>query len=116
MAVFLLESSSLAFSNKDAETFIQMYENLSDYDKKPLTFTKAVKRDQGRFCKSKNPSGHAGQEAMKRCFITAGAPSHSPRKSRVVEVICTRLSILITSPQKAPYISRYAKIVQKVLT
>ncbi|KAI9562491.1 hypothetical protein GHT06_009928 [Daphnia sinensis] len=50
---------------------------------------------------------------MKRWFITAGAPSHSPRKSRVVEVICTRLSILITSPQKAPYILRYAKIVQR---
>ena len=48
MAVFLLESSSLAFSNKDAETFIQIDENLSDYDKKPMTFTKAVKRDQGR--------------------------------------------------------------------
>jgi hypothetical protein len=112
-ATFLLESSSLAFTRKDADTFIQLYQNLSVFDKKPLTFTKTLKPGQGRFSKSKNVSGHVGQEAMKRCFITAGAPSHSPRKSRLVEVICTRLSISITSPQKAPYVSRYAKIVQR---
>jgi hypothetical protein len=112
-ATFLLESSSLAFTRKDADTFIQLYQNLSDFDKKPLTFTKTLKPGQGRFSKSKNVSGQVGQEAMKRCFITAGAPSHSPRKSRLVEVICTRLSISITSPQKAPYVSRYAKIVQR---
>ena len=80
---------------------------------KPLTFMKSLKRGQGRFCKSKNQSSHVGEEAMKRCFITAGVPSHSPRKSRVVEVICTRLAISITSPQKTPYISRYAKIVKR---
>jgi hypothetical protein len=112
-ATFLLESSSLAFTRKDADTFIELYQNLSDFDKKPLTFTKTLKPGQGRFSKSKNVSGQVGQEAMKRCFITAGAPSHSPRKSRLVEVICTRLSISITSPQKAPYVSRYAKIVQR---
>jgi hypothetical protein len=60
MATFLLESSSLAFTRKDADTFIQLYQNLSVFDKKPLTFTKTLKPGQGRFSKSKNVSGHVG--------------------------------------------------------
>jgi len=48
-----------------------------------------------------------------RAFIPAGAPSHSPSKSRVVEAIFAILSNEITSPSKNPPLSVNNKILIK---
>lgn len=119
LAALLIESSQreMAISNAQADSIIELYQQLPEYDKRPLRFSKQLRPSTSRFGSSKGDAvtggSHVGVEAMKRCFITAGAPSHSPRKSRLVEAVCTRLSIDITSPSKNPYVSRFAKIVQQ---
>lgn len=110
----LLEIKNSSISTHDAEKIVRCYEELSQYDKKPISYGRTIKSPRGRFGRSKNEGGHVGMDAMKRCFVSAGSPSMPPSKSRVVEVICVNLCNTITSPQTSPnYISRYAKILQR---
>ncbi|KAK3720983.1 hypothetical protein QZH41_018540, partial [Actinostola sp. cb2023] len=91
LAKALVELDGLSVTNAQARVIKELYENLLDYDKKPISFkTRPVKPTRGRFARSKR-SGHVTLEAMKRCFITAGAPASSPSLSRIVEAICIRL-------------------------
>lgn len=113
LATKLIESEGLSITNIEAETIIHLYDQLSPYDKEPLTYARKLQPSRGRFARLKNSSGHVGVEAMKRCFITGGSPSLPPSKSRVVEAICLRLFNKITTGQKDPYVSRYALIIQK---
>lgn len=114
LAATLVKSESLSVTEKEAEEIVKLYDNLAEYDKKPLTYSRSFQPARGRFGRKKNASGHVGQEAMKRCFISAGAPSLPPSKSRVVEAICIRLTNSITSAKKDPvYISRNAQILHR---
>jgi hypothetical protein len=111
LAAALLENEGLSMSNKEVEKIVGLYQDLSDYEKKPLEYSRNFKPSHDRFGRSK--TGHVGLEAMKRCFISAGSPSLSPAKSRLVEAICLRLCNAITSAQKHPYVSRFALIIRR---
>ena len=112
LAVALVNQKTGPVNNLQADSIISLYNNLTDYDKKPLSFHRHLKPTHGRFSQSKATGGsHVGVEAMRRCFISAGSPSHSPKMSRIVEAICINLSLLITTPDKNPYKSIYSKIV-----
>lgn len=114
LVVLLAAINSPAISTLDAEKIVQCYDNLSPYDKKPISYGRTIKSPKGRFGRSKNQGGHVGVDAMKRCFLSAGCPSLPPSKSRVVEAICVHLFNTISSPQKTPnYVSRYALILQR---
>jgi hypothetical protein len=84
-----------------------LYNDLSDFDKIPLKYSRLLKPSRGRFGPSKNNNGHVGQETMRRF------QSLLPTKSRIVEAICLRLSLEIKSPDKHLLISRYGKIVNR---
>jgi hypothetical protein len=113
LAAVLIDAKGLSLTNAEAEHIIRLYEDLSDYDKRPLVYSRSLKSPKGRFARSKNQSGHVGQEAMKRCFVSAGSPSLPPSKSRVVEAICIRLFNVITGPKREPYVSRFTQVIQR---
>ena len=100
LAKALINLNGLSVSNSDAEKVIKLYNDLDDYDKKPLIYQSVVKKPStGRFTRSKKRSGHVGLVAMKRCFISAGSPALPPSRSRLVEAICIRLCEYITQPK-----------------
>jgi len=107
-------NSGLCLKQSEADDVVRLYKDLVEYDKRPLQFDKTKKPSKGRFASSKEEpsSSHVNVENMKRCFLSGGAPSHSPAKSRLVEAICSRLCIKIVSGEKNPYVSRFAKIIQ----
>lgn len=113
LAAYLTDSEGLSITNIEAESVIRLYEEMSQFDKSPLTYSRLIQPARGRFGRSKNEGGHVGLEAMKRCFISGGSPALPPSKSRVVEAVCIRLLNKIASPQKDPYVSRFALVVQK---
>lgn len=114
LAAVLVKSEGLSMNDEEAGEIVKLYENLPEYDKKRLTYSRAFQPTRGRFGRSKNASSHIGQEAMTRCFISAEAPSLSPSKSRVVEAICIRLTSSITSAKKnSVYVSRNAQILNR---
>ena len=106
-------------SNADAQNIIQLYNNLDDYDKRPLVYKSIVRRPAtGRFGRKKKRSGHIGVVAMKRCFLSAGAPSLPPSRSRLVEAICIRLCNEFTNSRteigvdgRKTFISRWKQVV-----
>ena len=109
----------LSVSTVDAENIIQLYNNLDDYDKRPLVYKSVVRRPPtGRFGRKKKRSGHIGVVAMKRCFLSAGAPSLPPSRSRLVEAICIRLCNEFTGSRteigvdgRKTFISRWKQVV-----
>jgi hypothetical protein len=113
LASALLEPEGLCLTKTQSENIVKLYKSLSEYDKKPIIYSRVIKPARGRFGRSKNQSGHLGQEAMKRSFVSAGVPSLSPSKSRVVEAICIRLFNSITTCKRDPYVSRKAQIIKK---
>lgn len=120
LASFLVDKASLAITDSQAEAIIKLYNGITDYDKTPLTFKTQLNPTTGRYSREKEGSSgtsHTGVVEMRRSFLTAGFASHSPSKSRLVEAICTILSIQITSPDKHPhYVSTNAKILRKYNT
>ncbi len=96
----LVDIKSLSISTLDAEKIVQSYNNLSPYDKKPISYGRVIKSPKGRFRRSKNQGGHVGVDAMKRCFVSAGSPSMPPSKSRVIEAICVHLFNTIVPPPR----------------
>jgi len=112
LAKFLVQQTNdLSITHTEALKVVELYENLSDFDKKALKYYRSIRPSQGRFAREK--SNHVGLEAMKRNFLSAGAPSLPPSKSRIVEAICTYLSIEIATGDKSPYLSRYGKILRR---
>ena len=110
----LVNIKSLSISTHDAEKIIQVFDKMSPYDKKPNSYGRLIHSPKGHFGRSKNEGGHVGLDAMKRCFVSAGSPSMSPSKSRVVEAICVNLFNTIISPQKTQsYVSRFSLILQR---
>ena len=56
-----------------AHNIIQLYNNLDDYDKRPLVYNSIMRRPAtGRFGHKNKRKGHIGVVAMKRCFLSAG--------------------------------------------
>ena len=81
LATQLMESKGLSITNEEAENFVQLYEHMYEYDKQPLIFFRKLQPARGRFDRSKNSTGHDGQEAMKRYIGSGVAPSLPPSKS-----------------------------------
>ena len=68
LARALLRLSGLCVTNTQAAEIQQLYSELLDYDKKPLTFQpRKMKPTRGRFARQKQYRvGHVGIEAVKR--------------------------------------------------
>ena len=68
LARALLRLSGLCVTNTQAAEIQQLYSELLDYDKKPLTFQpRKMKPTRGRFARRKQYRvGHVGIEAVKR--------------------------------------------------
>ena len=103
-------------TNVKSEWLVELYSELHAFDEKPITYSRTLKPSKGSF--ARNKSGHVGQEATKRCFVSGGSPSLPPSKSRVVEAICVQLMNAITSPtrktsKETEYVSRYGRVVQR---
>ena len=93
LAKALINIQGLSISNAQAKHIKELYDALLDFDKKPVTFSpRPMRPPRGRFARSKSYRvGSVGREQVKRCFLSAGLPSCSPSKSRVVEAICLHL-------------------------
>jgi hypothetical protein len=103
-------------TNQKGESLVEVYNQLHPFDQKPITYLRTLKPSKDSF--ARNKSGHLGQEATKRCFVSGGSPSLPPSKSRVVEAICVQLMNEITSPTRksnkdSEYVSRYGRVVQR---
>ena len=119
LAHALLNLKGLVVTTEQAAHIKQLYNNLLPYDKKPLEYKAIVKRPtRGRFARSKHRSSYVGRDAMKRCFLSAGAPSFTPSKSRIVETICIRLCdsfsqhIYETDNGQRIYISKWKRVLK----
>ena len=68
LAEALLELRGLSVTSSQADNITHLYNNLSDFDKAPLTYeARQRKAARGRFARSKgNHSAHIGEEAVKR--------------------------------------------------
>ena len=115
LARALIDQSECSITNKEATRILKLYENLDEFDRRPMVFEPvAMKPASGRYQRSK--SGHVGVDAVKRCLTSAGSPSLPPSKSRLVEAIFTILcnknlgSTTIRSPNKRQYQSRWKTI------
>ncbi len=65
----LLQIEGLAVSRKQANKIKQLFDQLIDYDKRPLTFEPLARKGGkgSRFARTKDSrSGHVGETAMKR--------------------------------------------------
>lgn len=111
LVVALMEVSS-PISDENATKLVALYNELSPFDKKHLKYGRTIKTTSGSFARSKNQSGHVGEDATRRCFISAGTPSLPPSKSRVVEALCAWLLISFPSPVRDPYMSRYGQVLK----
>lgn len=68
LAEALLELRGLSVTSAETDKIKRLYDNLSDYDKAPLTYeARQRKTMRGRFARSKgNRTEHVAQEAVKR--------------------------------------------------
>ena len=67
LAVELLSLKGISVMKKQAERVIHLYDELDEYDKRPLTYKSVIwKPSAGRFARSKHRSGHVGTEAVAR--------------------------------------------------
>ncbi len=121
LANYLVENVTLAVTDAQANQIIHLYGQLIDYDKEPLTYeptekSSRLKPSNSRFHMSKGGSndlggmGYGGVRNLRRDFLGGHTPSHSPKKSRIVEAICTILFNKILREQHHPYISRSDRI------
>ena len=72
LAEALLNLTGLSVTSTQVDNIKGLYDNLSDFDKAPLSFeAKQRKATRGRFARSKgNRSGHVAKEAVKRYLFT----------------------------------------------
>lgn len=88
----LIEIKGLSVTNSQAREIKKLYDDMLPFDKKPVTFSpRPLKPPRGRFARSKYRVGNVGVDHVRRCFLSAGTPSCSPGKSRLVEAICLHL-------------------------
>ena len=67
LANALISLCGLSVSNVDAKRITKMYNDLHEYDKKPLIYKSCIKKpSKGRFARSKKRTGHVGVTAIKR--------------------------------------------------
>ena len=67
LAVELLLLKGISVTKKQAERMIHLYDELDEYDKRPLTYKSVIRKPStGRFARSKHRSGHVGTEAVAR--------------------------------------------------
>lgn len=99
LAKALLAGDGLTFSDADAQKILELYENLDEFDKKPITF-KSVERktSTGRYFARKPRGAHMNFVKMTRAFVSGVSSAHWPTKSRLVEAICIYLSQEVPGP------------------
>ena len=69
LARALINLSGLCVSTSEAKEIERLYDDLIDYDKRPLVFQPVVhKPPKGRFARSKRTSGYPTVDHMKRYF------------------------------------------------
>ena len=68
LAHALLELRGRAITNREADDIIHLYDDLAEFDKRPLMFERRpLARPHGRFARSKeNRSGHIDRTVIRR--------------------------------------------------
>ena len=82
-------------SDQQATRLLELYEDLIDFDKKPLTFTASPKKTSfspSRYRARKPAESHTFHSSMTRVFYSGSEAPISPEKIRLVEAICFRLA------------------------
>jgi len=88
LAEALVLQHGISISHQQSNHIVNLYNNLDDFDKKPMSFQPIkIKPATGRFMRKKRMTGHAGIVAMKRSFVSGGNPSLPPSSNRLVEAI-----------------------------
>ena len=108
LARTLIDIKGLSVTNTQVREIKDLYNDLLPFDRKPVTFAlRPLKPARGRFARSKYRVGNTEVDHVKRCFLSAGSPSCSPGKSRLVEAIC--LNLLERYPQAKTVVGASSK-------
>ena len=125
LAQALLKLKGISVLDSEANNVITLYQNLEEYDKKPLTY-KAVSNEpvSGSF-QQKKRGGHYDVVKMKRAFLGGKARIMKPSKSRITEALCIHLCQRFTAPATktddrsrsrwATIVSEYMKVRARLL-
>ncbi|XP_066928708.1 uncharacterized protein [Clytia hemisphaerica] len=119
LAKALIKVKGISVSNAEKIEIVNLFNELEDYDKRPITYKTIVKKPaRGRFARKKEGS-HVGVVEMKRAFLTGASPAFYPSKSRLVEAICIYLCNEITTNSnksvngQCEFESRWQRIVRE---
>ena len=121
--------NKLSLSDFEAKIVLDFYNDLDEFDKKPLCYAISKNKNFSASKSGTHRSGHVGVEHVRRCFMSAGFPAQFPSKSRVTEamfeILMNRYPIPLqqgTTPGSRKFVSRcklmindYASIRHRVL-
>ena len=99
LARALMKVKGISLSDEQTKTIGTLYNDLDEFDKKPIQFESVVRKaPRGRFASKKHQKSCVpGIVQMKRCFFAGAFPALSPSRSRLVEAICIYLCEEISS-------------------
>lgn len=98
-----LKDSSGALTHQQTSTIIKLWNELSEYDRKPITFPARHQPQlvDGRFKASKKSTVVPGLDSTRRCFVGQNSgPATWPNCNRYVEVVHIKLCQIYPSPVK----------------
>ena len=121
LAQALLNATGISLCDSDAAKIVELYDQLEEYDKKPITYKAISKRPVSGKFQQKRRSGFIDVVRMSKSFISGTTPALHPAKSRLVEAILIHLCQQISSPgkrsrgdgNKPTYVSRWSLIIQE---
>ena len=69
LARAVIDMKGISVSEEEAKNVVKLYDDLVDFDKKPLSYKSIIRKPpKGRFC-SRKRERHIGVVQMKRCFF-----------------------------------------------
>ena len=90
-----------ALSNQEASQLVALWKNVSEYDRKPITFNPRHQPQltQGRFKAAKKSTLVPGASRTKRCFLGQNSgPASWPDCNRYMEAVIVKLTHIFLSP------------------
>lgn len=120
LAQALLASSGVSLCDSDAGKITKLYDQLEEYDKKPVNYEAVDRRPPSGKFQQRRHAGFVDVVQMSKSFVSGTTPTLRPAKSRLVEAILMHLCRQITSPgkrsiggEKPTYVSRWGLIIQQ---
>ena len=98
-----LKDSPGALTNQQAAHIITLWKNLTEYDRKPISFPSRHHPQlvQGRFKATKKSTVVPGVDSTKRCFLGQNSgPASWPDCNRYMEAVIIKLCQIYPSPVK----------------